>query len=182
MLRYLLYMLQLLLKPALGWDDLAEASPDPLALLHRGFMPLCVVVGLSALAPAIWEQDFSWLVLCLHAVITFAVYILTFYFAQWVMLTQLGRIADGEGVDSDRVCLFCLMTVGQMAVIGLITNLVPATIALLEFLPLVVVVMIAKSRDFLLVQSNRTGTLTALGIFATILPVYLLRAIFGAII
>ena len=47
MLEYLKLMMQLLLVPVRGWEDVSSASPDPDEMLRKGLYPLMGVAALS---------------------------------------------------------------------------------------------------------------------------------------
>lgn len=174
MLNYLKLMLQLVLAPSKGWDDVAIAAPDARRELLCGLVPLCVLTGVSVGVSALWDSHLQLSTVIIRAVITFAVYMLTYFIAQALLTALLPRITEDGLVDRERVSLFASLNVGQMAVIGLIENLLPAEVPILQFLPLFVVVVMYRARNFLGVDASRTGMMLAFGIVAVILPVYII--------
>lgn len=174
MLNYLKLMLQLVLAPSRGWDDVAEAAPESRRILLAGLIPLCVLTGFSVGVSALWETHPQLSVIIIRSVITFAVYMLTYFIAQALLTALLPRISADGLVDRERVALFSAFCVGQMSVIGLLENLLPAELALLQFLPLFVVVVMAKARRFLGVDESKTGLMVAFEVVSVILPVYVI--------
>lgn len=180
MLNYLKLMLQLILAPTQGWDDVAAAAPDPRRELLFGLVPLCLLAGLSVVASVYWQHNVSVSSLIVSGVVCFAVYMLTYFIAQALLTSLLPRITDDGLVDRGRVMLFAQFCVGQMAVFGMIENLLPAEVApIVQFLPLFVVVVMYRARAFLGVDKTKSGLMLSFGIVAVILPVYVIGSIFA---
>ncbi|MDE7110608.1 MAG: hypothetical protein K2O38_01745 [Muribaculaceae bacterium] len=179
MLNYLKLMLQLVLAPSKGWDDVAAAMPDAHRILLFGLLPLCVLTGASVGVAALWDSHLLLSTVIIRSVITFAVYMLTYFIAQALLTALLPRITEDGLVDRERISVFAALNVGQMALIGFIENLLPAEVPILQFLPLFVVVVMYRARGFLGVDSSRTGLMLAFGIVAVILPVYILGGLLG---
>ena len=47
MLEYLKYLVQLLLSPARGWEDISAKSPDPEEMTRKGLYPLIGIAAVS---------------------------------------------------------------------------------------------------------------------------------------
>ncbi len=177
MFSYLKFMLQLVLAPSKGWVDVAKAEPDARRMLVWGLLPVSLLTACSVGVSAFWETHFTVGHLILSGVITFAIYMLTYFIAQALLTSLLPRITSDGLIDRERVQLFSQLCVGMMAVIGMIENLLPAEVAILQFLPLFVVVVMYRARGFLGVDPSKTGLMIAFGIVAVILPVFILGAI-----
>lgn len=177
MLNYLKYMLQLVLAPSKGWVDVAKAEPDAKRLLVWGLLPVCLLTALSVGVSVFWETHYTVGRLILGGVVTFAIYMLSYFIAQALLTSLLPRITSDGLIDRERVQIFAQLCVGMMAVIGLIENLLPAEVAILQFLPLFVVVVMFRARGFLGVDPTKTGIMLAFEIVAVILPVFILGAI-----
>lgn len=177
MLNYLKLMLQLILAPSKGWDDVAASVPDSRRLLVGGLVPLCVLTGMSVGLSALWEYHPHVATIIIRGVVEFAVYMLTYFIAQALLAALLPRITEDGLIDRERIAVFSALCVGQMAIIGLLENLLPAEIALLQFLPLFVVIVIYRARAFLGVDPTKSGLMLAFGVVSVILPVYIIGAI-----
>lgn len=183
MLNYLKLMLQLILSPSQGWDDVAAAAPDPHRELVLGLVPVCLLAGLSVGASLYWLHDVSASSLIIRGVVCFAVYMLTYFIAQALLTALLPRITEDGLVDRERVMLFSQLCVGQMAIFGMIENLLPSEVApIVQFLPLLVIVVMYRARKFLDVDKTKSGLMLAFGIVAVILPVYVIGSIFAPMV
>ena len=76
-------------------------------------------------------------------------------------------------VDRNRVELFCVYCTGMMVIIGILENLLPMELTLLQFLPIYVVVVICMGRTFLDVDERHIFRFAACAIVGLILPVFI---------
>lgn len=181
MLLYLKLMLQLVLAPLKGWEDVELTAPNPRRLLASGLVPLCVIAGVCCSLSAWWLTGSGVFTLIMRGVVCAVKYILSYYIAQAILMALLPRITVDGLIDRERVNVFCLLCIGIMACIGIIINAFPMEDIFL-FLPLIVVVIIYRARRFLCVDRKKTGVMIAFGIIAIILPVYLLGRILSPLI
>lgn len=180
MLLYLQQMLQLLLAPSKGWEDVAAGPMSAHGALRRGLLPLAAVAGLTVLCRGLYLFQPQWSRLAAEAVIVFLQYFLTYFLALLIMLAFLPRLTASDApADEHRVSLFVSMATGMMAVIAILGNLLPRGVTLLEFLPLLVVVVMYRGREFLGVRADVQGRFVCLGIVSVILPVYLIEWLFS---
>lgn len=182
MLNYLKLMLQLVLAPSKGWVDVAKAEPDPLRMLLFGLLPVSVLAGASVGVSVLWDSRVHVSSLIIGGVVTFAVYLLTYFIAQALLTALLPRITEDGLIDRERVSLFAELCVGMMGIIAMIENLLPAEVPILQFLPLFVVVVMYRARGFLGVDQTKVGLMLAFGIIAVILPVYILDHLFAPMV
>lgn len=181
MLLYLKLMLQLVLAPLKGWEDVELTAPNPRRLFAAGLVPLCVVAGICASLAAWWLTASSLFTLIMRGIVCAVKYILAYYIAQAILISLLPRITTDGLIDRDRVNIFATLCVGIMACIGIIINAFPMEDIFL-FLPLIVVVIIYRARRFLCVERKKTGMMIAIGIISVILPVYILGRILSPLI
>ncbi len=178
MLHFFKLLFQLVLAPTQGWDDIAAAKLDPRKAVMHGLLPLVCLTALSVVVAAVWEIHLDPLNLAIRAVTTFATYMLSYFVCIWVSAAVLPHLSSDGLISRERIQLYSAFVVSQMALIGLLENLVPARLVLLQFLPLFLVVEIAKARDFLGADADRTGLVTTMGVCGAILPIYLFSYIF----
>lgn len=181
MLLYLRLMLQLVLAPSKGWEDVELTAPSPRRLFASGLVPLCIFAGVCASLSAWWLSAAGPFVLIMRGVVCTVQYLLTYYLAHALLISSLPRITTDGLIDRDRVSVFATLCVGIMAIIGIIVNAFPMEDIFL-FLPIIVVVIIYRSRRFLSVDRKKTGLLIAFGIVAIILPVFIIGRILSPLI
>lgn len=175
MLRYLQQMLQLVLSPSRGWEDVASHPVSGREAMNRGLLPLAVAAGLSVICRAFYEvrPEFSHLIPA--ALVVFIQYMLTYYLALAVLSSVLPRMIEpGAEVNEQRLSLFVCYPLGMMCVIGMLENLLPGTLTLIQFLPLYVAVVMFLGRDYLGVRRDVVGGFIGVTILSVIVPVFLI--------
>lgn len=152
MLHYLKYIIQLILSPKNGWEDLAVQQPPAKTMLSRGFYPLLAVSVLTELLGLVYHQD-SLLRVVVSAFGDFGAYFLAVYLTRLVLSVWLPKLSKGE-VDEGRIEMFSIMAVGLMVFFRIIDNVLPWSLMLLKFLPLYVVLVLSKSFAYLGVRRD----------------------------
>lgn len=167
-------MLQLLLAPTRGWEDVDCDDTTPRRVLRRGLLPVVGAAALSVAFSAFYDLHPSAVGLLTKAVVVFARYMIAYYCGVAVLMYALPKLAIEGAVDRNRVELFCAYCTGIMAGIGILQNLLPMELTLLQFLPIYVVVVICMGRTFLDVDERNIFRFAAVAIIGLILPVYLI--------
>ena len=175
MLRYLKMMLQLILAPTKGWEDVSHTSMSARSALIWGMLPLAALAGASAVVTEMLEARPTTAKIILGVVVNFLQYPLTYFLADAVMTALLPKLTADGRVDRERLGLFLSLSVGMMALIGILVNVLPMEVTLLQFLPLYVLVVMVQGRRYLDVTDDRAGMLAALELGAVIVPIYLLN-------
>ncbi len=174
MLHYLKLMLQLLMAPARGWEDVAESAENPRHTLLCGLLPLAALAGLSAFTGRFYQLHPSFTPLLVKAVVMFIKYTVTYFIGVALLLNVLPRLTSDGLVNRERVELFCAYCEGMMAVIGILECVMPMDITLLQFLPIYVVVVICMGRRFVDVDERNIFRFAGVSVFGLIVPVYLI--------
>ncbi len=177
MLRFLKQMLQLILSPARGWEDIASSPSQRHEALRRGLMPLIAIAALSVFCRAFYmiHPDFRHLIPI--AVVCFLQYFLTYYLSLALLMSYLPRITGSGGVNEQKLSEFLCFSIGMMVMIGIIDNLLPMTLTLVEFLPLYVAVVMYKGHVFMEISNEGIGRFIGASVFSVIVPIYLIEKI-----
>lgn len=174
MLHYLKLMLQLVMAPTRGWEDVAAGADTPRRTLLAGLLPLAAIAAATVYLGAFYELHPSFAKLTVAAVVTFLKYAVSYFVAVAILTYSLPRLTADGLVNRETVDLFAAYSLGIMAAIGILENLLPMELTLLQFLPIYVVVVICMGRKFLDVDSADIFRFTAVGILSVIVPVYLI--------
>lgn len=178
MLHYLRLMLQILMAPRRGWEDVAaDDGCCPRHILFQGLIPLAGIAALSVGTGFLYKNDAHIDVMLITAIVTFARYVLTYFIAVALLMYALPKLAENGVAVKRNVELLSAYCVGIMALIGIFENLLPMEIPLLQFLPLYVVVVIIQSRWFINVAETSLFRYAACAIAGIILPVFLIDRI-----
>ncbi len=110
MLEYLKLMMQLLLVPVRGWEDVSSASPDPDEMLRKGLYPLMGVAALSEFVSFFYVRELSLATVLVRAVVDFGAYFVSLFIARLIFdvytspASLMGRTESQKVRNSDCVC------------------------------------------------------------------------------
>lgn len=152
MLSYLKYLIQLILSPARGWEDLAEREPAPESMLRLGLYPLLGIAAASELPALFYEQSTGLATVLMHAVVDFGAYFVSIFIARLLFDIYLGRLT--ETPDRRHTETLVAMGIGMMVIIRIIDNILPWDLVLMRFLPLYVMLVLYKSSQYMAIPAN----------------------------
>ncbi len=167
MLAFLKYILQLLLSPASGWDDIASGRPAPEELLHRGLYPLLAVAALTEFLALTWNHDAGFVSVLIRSIVDFGAYFISIFVARLLFEMYFPAMCKKEP-DRRRVSLFIIFALGIMVIFQILDNVVPWDTVYLSLLPLYAVLVIYKSEAFLGVAIDSQMRFLLLGAGATV--------------
>ena len=145
---FLRYLLQLILSPANGWDDLGIRRPDPSQLLDKGLYPLLGLSALTEFLALVYDPAAGLMQVLVSAVTDFGAYLLAIYVARLVLESMTQRYC-AEPVDKERLLTLIVMGTGLMVLFQIVNNCLPWNLVILKFLPLYVVLVLSKSFRYL---------------------------------
>lgn len=181
MLHFLKNILQLVVNPSRGWEDVSHDAEEPSTLCRDGFYPLLAVAALSCVG-GFWKIDSStsFIAVIQNAIITFTAYFATMFFAQFVMGATMGKIS-GKEPSQRKIDTVVIYALAIMALITILLNIIPIDLAVLKFLPVYVGFILYKSMPYMAVDTEKTGHYMFLTVFTIIVPPYLLDFLFDMI-
>ena len=84
MKRYLKHMLQLILSPGNGWEDIGKANDNPRDIALAGYYPLIALAAISVFMQGVYHHA-EFLVLFMRMIVTFLVYFVSYFFGVFVL-------------------------------------------------------------------------------------------------
>lgn len=167
MLRYLKNMMQLLLSPSRGWEDISADSTETQELLERGYYPLLGAVAISCFMKFLWIKDITLAGVLTQAVLTFGTFFACYFLVRFILDLFAGNLVYGEVSEKklDNISIYCLSV---LAFFILIENCIPANLTLLKFLPLFVAMIAYKSGRYLGVPSEDDFRYGLIAVVATV--------------
>ena len=184
MLRYLKYLVQLLLSPSTGWEDVASTADfTPAEMFRRGFMPLLALTALPEFTGLLYNKGLPSDVYIIRAVIDLGAYYVSFFIARVIFDASMPRLAPTADAGSlrTRSHLLMLLALGEMLLINIVCNLLQAEITILKFLPVYVILILYKGAEYIGVKADSVMAFTLESAGATVaVPLvvsYLLSAI-----
>lgn len=174
---FLKHLLQLIIAPHAGWEDISAADKSVRFWLEKGFYPLLGVTALSCFMSFFYHHD-STIGICLqNSLTTFVSFFATYFIAGLVFSSFMDRIIvlpdDTEltrlGVMS-RFNIVSIFILSLMALITLIENLLPFDLSVIKFLQFYVLFVLYRASDFAGVPQERIGIFTLIGAFCIFIP------------
>lgn len=173
---YIRHLIQLVLSPTGGWNDISEAARTPEEVQRRGFYPWTALVALSETVRCLYEPDLSVFTALGCALAVAGAMLVTLYLGRLLLDMSLVRLVDGT-LNISKVAVFTLYMTGMWGLFIMVSNLVPASLTIVHFLPLLSVLVIFKASAFLGVREESGIALLGWGALATIVAPYVIYAL-----
>ena len=184
MLLYLKYLIQIILSPSNGWEDVRTSNPSEGWMLRRGFLPLLIVSALSEFLGLCYNKGYTFDILLIKALIDFGSYYLALFIGRVIMEMYVSRlvVCDDRAEIKKRGEIFLLLGLGEMLVMQIIFNIFQADITLLRFLPIYNVLIIYKAADFMRVSADKLMLFTLVASVAVVVVPLVIYNLMNAII
>lgn len=180
MKRYLKNLFQLILSPGNGWEDIGTTDDSPREIAASGFYPLIALTALSVFMQGVYHHV-EFLVLFMRMIVTFLVYFVSYFFGVFVLSLFAEPTLEGR-YDDRRAHTYVLYTLGLLALISLIINVLPVTSAMLFFLPFYVALIQWKGTAYMHVKHEKIGIFMIIAILGVLMPTYVFYFLFSLII
>ena len=167
MLQYLKNLVQLVLAPAKGWEDVSASLATPERLLRDAFFPLLGVSALSEFIRLFYHNSGGFLTVFELAIALFGSYFVSFFIARIILSNYIGGFIDGE-VNQTKISTFIIYGLGLLLMIEIIENLLPTDLTLVKFLPLFVALILYRSTAYLAVKPGTELRFLCLAVIAVI--------------
>lgn len=180
-LNYLRDMLQLILSPVKGWEDVAIDDYDSRRLLLNGLIPLIAVAALTVPVKALYHTDASMVILLQQAIVCFLKYFASYFLTAFIFTLYLPTCIEGE-LSMKRCLTFSIYGIGLLALVNIIKNCIPVELAIAFVMPLYVLYILWRGLTYMSISFQGVGTFILLIIFGLIAPPYLLQYLFNFIL
>jgi len=168
MLEYLKLMMQLLLVPVRGWEDVSSSSPDPEEMLRRGLYPLMGVAALTEFVSFFYDSQLSLAVVLVRAVIGFGAYFASVFIARLIFDVYLGRELESGEQNRRKTETLIVFAIGIMILFRIIGNCMPSDVNIFKFLPLYLVLILYKAAPYMEVRRDCEFNFLGLASIATV--------------
>ena len=172
--RYFLGLIQVILNPRQGWTDAEKDNYNVNGLIFKGFLPFLIVVALSPLVSAYFKLALSFREAIIEGIVYFSGYFVSIYLCSYLLSWCMTRWVEPKRQDPNAVMTLVLYSISTMALITLLTNLLPVDLSLWNFLPLYVIYMIWRGEHYMRVPFERRPQYLACGVGALFFPPYIL--------
>lgn len=180
MLIFIRNILQLLLAPAKGWEDVSESAANPQELFKRQVLPLLGVAALSILVRLIYNYDLQIIWLLVKAMVIFVSFFVSFFLALVVFKSYFHYFCEGDP-NERRFTTVIAYSISLLAIAEIVCNILPVNLGLQYLLPLAVALIFWKADVYLRVRPDRDMPYALFGLCVVILPSAIIRSIFFSI-
>lgn len=178
MLKFLQHILQLVISPARGWEDVSSAGAQPDELTRRGLYPMLAIASLSCIIMLLYHEPGYTLIEALqNAVITFTVYFVTLFIAGHAFTSFMPTIS-GNANSPLKNSTFIIFNLAILVTINIIDNLIPVDLVIVKILPAYVFYVMFRGIRYLDVAPDKTGQFMFLSVFSIGVPPFLLYFLF----
>ena len=185
---FLKYLFQIILSPAKGWEDVAYDLDERIInvrhLYLHAFLPLIGICSVSAFVRLLYGAN-DMLGCTASAIIGFVSMFLTYHLAIYSMSSFMPRFVDKAAAkkqDQRKLALVVMMSVGFIALVILLANVIKVQLAIIQFLPFHVIFILWKGCGFLGVEPRQEGLYMILASASVLGAYYLLNFMFNALV
>lgn len=181
MLKFLTCLIQLIISPAKGWEDIAAVGEEPRKICSDGFYPLLGLTACSVFIRRLYDSDLGLVTMIQRAIITFVEYFVTYFLASFLFSIFLGKVIDGE-LNEKKYHTFAIYNISLLALITIIENCLPTELSIVQFLPVFTIVVMWMGKRYLAVKEEKSFTFIFLASVAILVMPYLLGFLFNMVI
>lgn len=175
-------LIQVILNPRQGWLDAYGVKADPKSLLVSGLVPFLSIVALTSLLSVFYRSSETLTHCVLEGVVDFTAYFVSVFITWSLLLFAFRRWNVKWRCDEGIVMTFVVYTIGSMAVITFLQNVMPVELALLSFLPFYVIYIMFGAMDYLGIRSEDKDKFIVITILCLFIPPYIMTYLLGKII
>jgi hypothetical protein len=153
MLQYLKTLIQLILSPKAGWEDISAEGTDPELMIKSGLYPLIGISACSEFLRLFYDNSLTLITAIEMAVINFGSLFASVYIAKLVFEIYISRFVQGE-MNVKKNMTFITVIIGIVTLLQIITNCFPAGLTILKFVPIYIMMIIYKSLAYMAVKQE----------------------------
>lgn len=177
MLKFLGYLFQLVISPAKGWEDIARAEYTPQQLASEGFYPLIGITACSEFIQKFYIKTLSIPTMIEDALITFIGLFISYFFGSF-LFALFGKRFLNDQPDEKRYNTFIMYNLSLLSLITLLRNCMPTDLSIVQFLPVLVLLVMWMGAKYVNVQSGKMLVFIVFCAGAILIPPYVFGAFF----
>lgn len=178
---YIKNILQLILSPSRGWEDISSQSISTKEIERELMFPLFVLSGVTILVQYFYNRIDDITNALVTAFVFFISYFATYSFAKMLFSYRMVRYAEGEPNENknEKVIVY---TLSLLSLAAIICNLLPFSFGLRIILPFCIALIGWKADNYLRVKEKDNLSFAFLILFSLVLPPILIQALFDWIL
>lgn len=178
---YLRDMVQLIMSPTNGWEDISYDDFDLKKLVTVGFIPWIIIVSLAAIVRTILSTSPDIFLMVKEILVIFIKYFVTYFVAGFAFSVYMPSFSNGHCRESLNN-IFIAFSLGLLAVMDLLKECLPIDLAILNFLPLYILLIMWRGGRFVKYAEGHAFGYMVLCFCSVVLPPYLLQLLLNIIL
>lgn len=174
MLQFLKHILQLILAPAKGWEDVSQVSEQPADLCSRGLYPILGVTALSNFVRIFYGNGIELVTAIERAIVDFGTYFASYFLGALILEQLLPNIVSGEP-NRKKIETCSVYAIAILALIRIVENCVPTELTLIKLLPVFVALIVYKADRYMAIKPGEDLRFMLIAVVALILLPLLLH-------
>lgn len=175
---FIKHIIQLVISPAKGWEDVSHAGLQPAELTRRGLYPMLAVLAVASMINLAYYDHFTLIEGLQTAIAKFTSYFVTLFIAQYLFSIFMPGIAGNAG-STFKDNSFVIYSLSTLIFLTIITFLIPGNLAILKIIPALTIFVMFKGARYLDVKEEKMGHFMFLSVFSIGVPPYLLSFLFN---
>lgn len=180
MLHFIKHLLQLIISPVNGWEDISHKGTDAKRLATEGLYPLLGITAISTFIRFFYDDDLTLINLIQQSIVAFVQFFVTYFFALFTFSLHLGKMIEGE-INEKRNMTYITYSIAILAFIKIIENCTPIKFSLMAFFPIYAIIIMWRGDRYMAVKKEKQGTFFALFLLSIFAPPYLINYLFNLV-
>lgn len=165
---YIRQLLQLLIGPTRGWEDISSAVRTHDEIFKRGFAPWILIAGCAHFLKLLYDIDITFVRALQDAIVTSGGLFISNIVCRLFLEIGISKNIDNKA-NTEKIAIITDYMIGLVGLYNIVRCAVPAEITPLYFMPLLSVFVIYNSTKFLGVKEDMVLSYTFLASVGTIL-------------
>ncbi len=182
MLKFLTCLIQLIISPSKGWEDIAAVGEEPGKLCSDGFYPLVGVTACTVFVQRFYDVDLSLVTLIQGAIITFVKYFVSYFLASFIFSFFLGKMVDSGDLNEKKYHTFVIYNLSLLSLITIVANCLPMELSIVQFLPVFTIVVMWFGRRYLAIKEDSSFNFIFLSALSLLVAPYLIGRVFNMLL
>ena len=167
MLQFIKNMVQLVLSPARGWEDVSASVAKPDTLFRKAYCPFIGFAALTEFVRLCYNGHGGALTVIELAIALFGSYFISYFVSRIILEHYIRPLVDG-GVNTTKTGVFTIYGLGLLTLIEIIDNLLPTDLTLVKFLPVFVALILYKGAKYMSVKPDHELRFLCLAVAAVL--------------
>ncbi len=186
-MKFLGYILRLILRPISGWEDISECSETRYDWLRKGLFPMLGILAVCCFIHGAYGH-FELSKVLQNAIIEFVSYFATLFIADEFLCWYGGKYLTVTEDNSereklfDRIRIFNAFNIGILVLISIIKNICPVDNTIFDLLPYCIIFVISYSGEYLGIEENKRTIFYVLAWLSMVIPVLVISQVFNSLL